>query len=241
MFLSFLRRSKSSVLLVSEGAADSLLEGEFLRHPDLRLLTAAPNRETLEIVRRERPGLIIEELDPPGDLGLEFCHELESDARTRSIPLILVINEHLRGRAQETQADCVIEKPLAARTLYDAVRLFIRLPHRRRERVTINLRFQYRYGGRTGQGFSRDLSSHGVFLKTDRPFPLGSTIELRFSLPGSEEERRCQGVVRSTCRAGHGSGTSGVGLEFVGLSPQDQQALESFLEQPPTEGAGLGG
>jgi uncharacterized protein (TIGR02266 family) len=223
------RRTNRAVLIVSENSTASLFDSQFLQRPEIRLLTAYPDDQAMEIARREQPSLIIEDLVSPGHSGLAFCAELASHTATRGIPLILVVPAELWEQAGNTRADVLLGKPLEHREFFDAVRRFLPLPGRRTERLDINLRFIFTTDAQVGQAFSRDLSTKGAFLKTDRILPLGTRLDLRFCIPGVHEMIECQGVVRCTSSTQSTGEPGGIGLEFEHLTDHDRELLESFL------------
>ena len=224
------RRGGRTVLIVSEHDAEPALNSAFLRQPEIRLLNSHPNEEGLEMARRERPTLIIEDLASDDHGSLAFCRRLRSDPATRSIPLILVISPELRKEARAAKADALLDKPLVNREFYKAVRRFVPLPKRRNQRAGVNLRFTYRAGDKVGQAFSRDVSRNGAFLKTDRIPPLGTRLDLRFTLPGAWEEISCRALVRITARCeSQPSQLSGFGIEFDELRAEDAELLEQFI------------
>ncbi len=229
MFRSLWRRPTHAILIVSENPSGPLFQSEFLSQSELGLLTAFPDLEAVEIARRERPKLIIEDVD--GQAGLAFCRDLAGDAATRSIPLILISLPDLSDRARETHACTVLEKPLAQGELFDAVRRHVPLPSRRTKRARINLRFTFRIGDRTAQAFSRDLSAAGAFLKTDRAIRLGTRLDLSFSVPGVVDEIRCASVVRGTSSTLAGGEPGGIGVEFEGMEESDRALLQRFIDQ----------
>jgi hypothetical protein len=65
-----------------------------------------------------------------------------------------------------------------------------------------------------------NLSTRGMFINTARTFPEGAVLNLRFALLLTNAEIRTRCEVRY-CRPG-----VGVGVEFIGLTPEDQQAIE---------------
>ena len=225
------RRANRAVLIVSESPTASLFDSEFLRQPEIRLFTAYPDDEAIEIAQREHPALIIEDLVSPGRAGLAFCAELADHTSTRSIPLILVVPADMWEQAGNTRADVVLGKPLEHREFFDAVRRFLPMPGRRTQRLNINLRFIFTRDGQVAQAFSRDLSTKGTFLKTDRILPLGTHLDLRFCIPGVQEVLECRGVVRCTSSTQSTGEPGGIGLEFEDLSDHDRELLESFLDQ----------
>jgi hypothetical protein len=88
------------------------------------------------------------------------------------------------------------------------------------------------YEGRTEEISVRppDLSAHGMFINTVRHFPEGAILKLRFRLNRSGIEVQARGEVRY-CLTG-----VGIGVEFVGLSPEYVQAIEEEVAGTPIIG-----
>jgi len=79
-------------------------------------------------------------------------------------------------------------------------------------------------------GFCRDLSEGGIFLATYDLRPIGDLVDLRFTLPGGHEIRTT-GVVRwQRTSSGGDQEWSGMGVEFLALSPEDRAAILRFFE-----------
>ena len=89
--------------------------------------------------------------------------------------------------AIEAGADAVVHAPIVPGQYFEAVSRFFRLPKRRTLRHQINLRFLYELDGRQAQAFTRDLSTYGAFIKTDHAPSPGSSIAVRFQIPGQSE------------------------------------------------------
>lgn len=70
-----------------------------------------------------------------------------------------------------------------------------------------------------------DISPHGMFINTPRSFPESAVLTVRFRLARSGREILARGEVRY-CLPG-----VGVGLEFVDISFEDQQAIEEEVRQ----------
>ena len=90
---------------------------------------AGSGEEALEIVRQDRPDLIILDLMLPGIDGLEVCRLLRTDRETAGIPLII-----LSARDEEKDivtgleygADDYLTKPFSPRILDARVRAVLR-------------------------------------------------------------------------------------------------------------------
>jgi len=69
-----------------------------------------------------------------------------------------------------------------------------------------------------------DVSTHGMFFNTPTRFPEGAVLSLRFrlALSGAEVRTRCE--VRY-CLPG-----VGVGVEFIGISPESVRKIEREVE-----------
>ncbi|MGQ2966089.1 response regulator, partial [Methylophilus sp.] len=68
---------------------------------DYRLSFAKNGMDALELVKKERPGLILLDVMMPGMTGFEVCSQLKSDPDTHTIPVIFVTA--LADEADESQ------------------------------------------------------------------------------------------------------------------------------------------
>lgn len=82
------------------------------------------------------------------------------------------------------------------------------------------------YEGRTEELAARlpDVSPRGMFINTGQRFPEGAVLNLRFRLAvtGADIQTRCE--VRY-CQPG-----VGVGVEFIGMSPEATRQIEKEVE-----------
>lgn len=81
-------------------------------------------------------------------------------------------------------------------------------------------------------GFTEDVSEGGLFLATYDLRPMGSEIEVEFSLP-SGHIVRTTGVVRwvRDPRDEEPDAPPGLGIQFRELAPEDREAIQSFIEE----------
>jgi CheY-like chemotaxis protein len=103
-----------------------VLEGlRYLLRGAQRRITLAPNgRVALELIRKERPDLLITDVMMPELSGLELVAQLRGDAATRDLPIIIVT---ARGQPQDavvaraTWGAHVLAKPFDPRALRELV------------------------------------------------------------------------------------------------------------------------
>jgi hypothetical protein len=68
-----------------------------------------------------------------------------------------------------------------------------------------------------------DMSPHGMFINTAKEFPEGAVLKLRFRLSRSGV------LVQTRCEVRYCLRGVGVGVEFVGISPEFVRAIEDEI------------
>jgi CheY-like chemotaxis protein len=220
---------RNTVLIIADRHPDPDLNTGFLSSSSLRVLTSDDGDAALETVRRERPGLVIEDLSKSAGTGASLCRRLKADPEVGGTPTIVVTSPEGLPTARETGADELLCKPLVPSDFYEAVRHYVPLPARRQRRRAVNLRFTFESRGRTIQAFSRDISLVGAFLKTDRDVPAGTHLDLTFVLPGDPVEIRCGARVRRIEDRSARLKDRGLGIEFEGIRDADLDRLEAYI------------
>ena len=106
------------VLVVEdEGSVRDLLS-EFLSDEGYDVIVAADGREALELAKQEVPDLILLDLNMPKISGIEVCKKLKQEAKTRSIPVIVITGvPHTEKEAFEAGADDFVKKPFELKGL----------------------------------------------------------------------------------------------------------------------------
>jgi len=80
---------------------------------------------------------------------------------------------------------------------------------------------------------STNISAGGMFLKSERPHPVGSELELEFALPGRDGVVSVAArVVRTVPPGNRGGYEPGMGVEFTEIDPADKKAIEEFVREP---------
>lgn len=95
---------------------------------------------------------------------------------------------------------------------------------RRHSRTPFDCPIVYRVAGSNDDhhGQSRDLSLGGMYVVTPEPPPaFGSTVTVRFLVPGTNVELSLQALVRW-------SGDGGMGLQFGSLSVRDTHHITNL-------------
>jgi len=85
---------------------------------------------------------------------------------------------------------------------------------RRWERAEVNMAVVCRSQGEILDDIAKKLGAGGMFIESDQPQPVGSTVELQFNLPGIGAPVELRGRVASIQESSDGQ-ASGMGIEFL--------------------------
>ena len=122
---------KSRTVLVVDDYEPNLRGlGLLLERADYTVLTAANGRDALNIVRAERPDLVLLDVVMPGISGLDVCAEIKRSADTRLTPVVLISGaqeRQTRLAGLDAGADDFLNKPVDPEELQTRVRSLMRL------------------------------------------------------------------------------------------------------------------
>ena len=87
--------------------------------------------------------------------------------------------------------------------------------------------------------FARNINDGGIFVETDTPQPIGTSVELEFKLPGADQPIEVIGnVVRSVSTDQVDSdGVSGMAIEFENLDSDIRQQINEIIQKLRSESA----
>jgi putative two-component system response regulator len=101
-----------------------------LENAQYTVLTATNGSDALDIVKHERPDLVLLDVVMPGISGVEVCAELKRNADTRLTPVVLISGEQERQTrlaGLDAGADDFLSKPVDPEELHTRVRSLMRL------------------------------------------------------------------------------------------------------------------
>ena len=106
----------SGLILVVEDQEDNRqILRDLLKSADYEMTEAETGEEAIAAVARQRPGLILMDIQLPGMDGLEATAVLKQDAATRAIPVIALTALAMKGDEERIRAagcDGYIAKPM---------------------------------------------------------------------------------------------------------------------------------
>jgi two-component system, cell cycle response regulator DivK len=115
---------EKSILLVEDNEVNRRLAGFLLRSQGYHVREATTAAATFEMIDRERPDLIVMDVQLPGMDGLEVTRKLKEQPATADIPVIAVTSYAMKGdRERALAAGCAgyVTKPIDKNTFIQEV------------------------------------------------------------------------------------------------------------------------
>ena len=82
----------------------------------------------------------------------------------------------------------------------------------------------YQIHDRDYKSYILDISIGGVFIETDKQFPAGQTVKMKFNIPHLSRNLRLDGKIAW-------SSPEGFGVKFENIEPAEGQVIKSYVDQ----------
>ena len=115
---------KEKILIVEDNPLHTRLIEMTLRRKGYTLLKATDGEEALDVARRERPDLILMDLNLPTMTGLEVTRKLRETPAFSHTPIIAITAYAMKGdkeRVIESGCDAYLSKPINTRELPEMI------------------------------------------------------------------------------------------------------------------------
>jgi two-component system cell cycle response regulator DivK len=116
------------ILVIEDHEENRHLLRDLLTSAGYEMLEAITGEEGLTLAERERPDLILMDIQLPGIDGYEVTRRIKGNPALRHIPIIVVTSYALSGddlKATEAGSDAYVTKPFSPRQLLATMRQFL--------------------------------------------------------------------------------------------------------------------
>jgi len=229
---------EDKVLLADDVELFLELEKTFFRRENVELLVARTGMQAYELTLAERPTLVLMDLYMPEMNGDEACRRIKATPEIAQTPVIIVTQggrDADQQRCRDAGCDDILLKPINRHLFVATARRFLSVVDRSAPRIMAQLKIHF---GVEPQvlltDYSINISTGGVFLKTDHPLPPDTPLSLEFFLPNLSSLVHCQGRVawvNTLKNAKKPQLPPGMGVQFLDLSLEYMYAIREFIKQ----------
>ncbi len=124
--------ARKQVLCIEDNDSNMRLVSRIVEAEKHDFLAAANGTAALELIQRQRPDLILLDINIPGVDGLELARRLKDDATLAGIPIVATTANVLVGdreRCLESGCDEYLPKPIDVRELQMVLRSYLGQPN----------------------------------------------------------------------------------------------------------------
>lgn len=119
--------SRKTVLIVEDNELNKKLFRDLLDANGYRTLHTADGMEVMDLIRKDRPDLILMDIQLPEVSGLEITRWIKNDPDLRSIPVVAITAFAMKGDEEKIRAggcDGYLSKPISVSSFLATVRRY---------------------------------------------------------------------------------------------------------------------
>jgi CheY-like chemotaxis protein len=234
-------RKKPLLILVDSDAAQLYYTGILLQRLDYTIYTTKTAEEALEIMNITVPGVVVTEASLTGMSGLDFLKQVKRNPATSSIPVLVLTSSAgplIRDNYLLEGCADILVKPVDPDALYASIQKVTEVTPRTYVRLKICLDVlvgddAVAVGARSSDCVTA-LSENGMYVSTQNPRKTGT--KLPFIIFLGKVRINVQGIVLYSFDRGKGPlRTSGMGIKFLHISPDDQGMIRAVIKKALTE------
>jgi uncharacterized protein (TIGR02266 family) len=211
--------------------------GLLLKRLNFDVLPAESGLEVLKLVKLTEPDLIILDLNMVTVDGFHVLKFLKEDKQTAHIPVIIAsVDADKKTIERCTQMGCFdyLTKPIKIAMLHESIQNCFLAPKgikRNHLRIPCNIKTETTYQGKQITLYSETLSEGGLYLRKQKPLPVGTRIPLILHLPGRGTVTVSGEVIYIKELFGDLLKLSpGMALAFREISAEDSRIIKKFIE-----------
>lgn len=179
------------------------------------------------------PHAVLLDLDMPPVAGQPIIEAMKAN---RSLAVMKIITVGDRARQKELDlsikrgANAYVARPISPTELYRTIQKHIEPKPRNFLRIKVLFKSTV-ISGTTGRtSFATALSEQGIFIRTLKPFPVGTRVKVALELPSPEPIVLDAEVLYTVLPEPDRLTDPGMGLKFVDMSSDIQAGMRKFIE-----------
>jgi CheY-like chemotaxis protein len=226
------------IVLSNDASLRAILENSFFWREGFELVLVRDGQTGFQAVEEEAPTLALFDLEQLGEQALECCREIKRDPLLAVTPVLLLVSEQAEDELVEAcraaGCDAVVRHPLKAEDLLGTTCGLLGISPRLERRLPVNFELLFLDSKQKQHvGNCTNFNSGGMFVATEKLFPVDTVLKLEFTLPGFQKALNCSARVAWVNHPEwrkKDSVSCGLGLQFISPRPTLTAALQECLE-----------
>jgi uncharacterized protein (TIGR02266 family) len=227
---------KKQILLGGDPNSLSLPMSFFSNTGKFSVTAVHDGYEALRVLAEMKPDLAILDINLAERGGDECCKDVKEGGLSPATPMVLMVclqHHGDIGRCLDARCDAILVKPLMHEQLAGVATRLLFKEWYTSSRFDVHVPIYYGVQPqKLVRDYSVDLSTGGLFLETKQVVPVGTLLNVSFTLPGGGTTIMC------TARVTWLNGPvvrrepllpSGMGLEFLDIDNQGVTSIRNFL------------
>ncbi len=222
--------TKVTVLIADDLKFFLEVESTYLKRGGFDVISAESGAEAVDLASRQRPHLVLLDLEMPKMDGAAACAAMRRDPLLAATPIIIMSatgTAETRDRCLKAGCTEFVVKPSKAEELLGLVARILKVRQREAERITVVFNVTGSHGSRQVVGRATNLSTTGLLLESGQSIAVGSVLQLEFFLPKTRYSVKVKAEV--TRIDPNPDGGFRAGVRFTGLSQADQEEILEYV------------
>jgi len=232
------------IVLSNDATLLTILKNSFFQREGFGMVLVQDGQTGFQAVEAEAPTLAVFDLAQLGEQALACCRAIKADRLLAATPVLLLLPEKaaevLADNCWDVGCDAVVHRPLSAERFLDAACGLLGISRRLARRFPVSFQLAFSDGAQKQHiGSCVNFNAGGMFLSTEKLFPVDTLLTIKFTLPGFQDELHCSvrvAWVNHPEWRKKNSMPCGLGLQFENPNQTVNAALQNFLDSLKLEG-----
>jgi len=226
---------KLKIVIADDAGFSVELAKTFLKRLECDFLTCDDGNKTVQIVKVERPDVVIMSLGLSGIGSYECCEIIRSDPATKDTPIVMLVSADEKCDKERLERAGLIEcmsRPVNKLHLLETISRLGSLKVRETHRAPISTEVLYYSGGKWYSGQIYIISEGGMYIKGEFILAAGSPIKLQFKISEIAELIEAHGEVVWTSDQRKEIPSMlipGMGIKFTDIKNEGVKAISSYV------------
>lgn len=227
---------QKKILIADDSRSFLMYIGLILKRLRFTVIPAQNGVEVLKFSKLSEPDLIILDVHMETMDGLTVLKYLKEDSQTSRIPVIIISTDATEGTMRKCkEAGCLayLSKPVKIDKLHEAIQnsfFSSQGTSRKHMRVSVNKKVTVTYQGTDYQLYSEAISTGGMYIVKEEPFPVGSDINMKISLNKDTLFLKGTVIYIKELFGDLFKLPPGMAIQFKDVSTNDTRVLKCYIE-----------